>query len=125
MIRKFVLLALIFLAVSVMLVACSDSGPEPGFDLTGLWMEQGGGSTLEFTKEGGYELNIFPLLRDGTSRITGDIYSRTDNSHLTFTVFMGHGVSLKMIEVEATINSKNVLRFKLDGRTYRFTKSDS
>jgi hypothetical protein len=106
-----------------MLVACGNGGPEPGFDVTGLWTEQGGGSTLEFTEAGGYVLNFDPPLSDGTTKFEGESYNRIDNSHLTFTILMGLA-SLEIIKVEATINSKNVLRFKLDGKTYRFTKAD-
>jgi hypothetical protein len=125
MIGKAVSLVPIFLLVSMMLVACSDSGPEPGFDVTGLWTEQGGDSTLEFTEDGGYSLNFDPPLSDGTTMFEGESYNRIDNSHLTFTVLMGGFASLEIIEVEATINSENVLRFRLDGRTYRFIKADS
>ena len=124
MTRKAVSLALIFLVGSLMLVACSDSGPEPGFDVTGLWTEQGGDSTFEFTENGGYDLNFDPPLSDGTTQFGGESYNRIDNSHLTFTALMGRITSLEIIEVEATINSENVLRFRLDGKTYRFTKAD-
>jgi hypothetical protein len=117
-------LVLIFLVLSVILVACSDGGPEPGFDVTGLWKEQDGGSTLKFNEDGSYELNFVPSLSDGTTRFGGESYNRVDNSQLTFTVVMGRA-SLEIIKVEATINSQNVLRFKLDGKTYRFIKADS
>ena len=117
--------ASIFLVIGVILVACGNGGPEAGFDVTGLWTEQGGGSTLELTEAGGYVLNFDPSLSDGTTNFEGESYNRVDNSHLTFTVLMGGIASLEIIEVEATINSNNVLRFKLDGRTYRFIKADS
>ena len=119
---KAIVSAVILLIISVVLVGCGDSGPEPGFDVTGLWIEQGGGSTLEFTEAGGFVLNFDPPLSDGTTMFEGDNYNRVDNSHLTFTMLMGRA-SLEIIEVEATINSSEVLRFKLDGKTYRFTKS--
>ncbi len=116
--------ASISLVIGVILVACGNGGPEPGFDVTGLWTEQGGGSTLEFTEAGGYVLNFDPSLSDGTTNFEGESYNRVDNSHLTFTVLMGRA-SLEIIEVEATINSSNMLRFKLDGKTYRFIKANS
>ncbi|MBN1954061.1 MAG: hypothetical protein JW900_03320 [Anaerolineae bacterium] len=118
-----VLIALLFLIASLILVACGDGGPEPGFDVTGLWTEQGGSSTIEFTAGGAYEINFDPPLSDGTTSFGGDSYTRVDNSHLTFVVVMGRA-SLEIIDVEATINSENVLRFRLDGRTYRFVKAD-
>jgi len=123
MIRKVVSLVSILLVVNVMLVACSDGGPEPGFDVTGLWTEQGGDSTLEFTEAGGYDLNFDPSLSDGTTKFGGESYNRVDNSHLTFTVLMGRA-TLEIIEVEAIITSGNVLRFELDGKNYRFIKAD-
>lgn len=119
------ILASIFLVIGVILVACSNGGPEPGFDVTGLWTEQGGGSTLEFNEAGGYVLNFDPSLSDGTTKFEGESYNRVDNSHLTFTVLMGGMATLDIIEAEATINSNNELRFKLDGKTYRFIKADS
>ena len=124
MFKKAISLVSIFLMAGVMLVACSDGGPEPGFDVTGLWEEQGGNSTLEFTADGGYELNFDPPLSDGTTIFGGESYDRVDNSHLNFTIVMGRA-SLEIVEVEATINSDNVLRFRLDGQTYRFVKADS
>jgi hypothetical protein len=115
----------IFLVIGViLLVACGNGGPEPGFDVTGLWTEQDGGSTIRFTEAGGYILSFDPSLSDGTTSFEGDSYKRVDNSHLTFTMLMGRA-SLEIIEVEATINSSNVLRFKLDGKDYRFVKADS
>lgn len=54
----------------------------------------------------------------------GESYDRVDNSHLNFTVVMGGAASIEIVEVEATINSDNVLRFRLDGQTYRFVKAD-
>ena len=117
--------ASIFLVIGMILVACGNGGPEQGFDVTGLWTEQGGGSTVEFNEGGGYVLNFDPSLSDGTTKFEGDSYNRVDNSHLTFTVLMGGLASLEIIEAEATINSNNVLSFKLDGKTYRFIKADS
>ena len=108
----------------MILVACSDGGPEPGFDVTGLWTEQGGGSALEFTEDGGFNLNFDPPLSDGTFRWEGESFNRTDNSHLTLVVVMGRP-SLEIIEVEATINSENVLRFRLDGKVYRFIRTEA
>lgn len=113
----------ILLAVSVvMLVGCGGAGPEPGFDVTGVWTEQGGGSTLEFTEGTGYMLIFEPPLSDGTTKFGGESYARVDNSHLTFTILMGRA-PLEIIEVEAIIDSSHVLRFKLDGKSYRFTKT--
>lgn len=117
--------ALIFLVIGVILVACGNGGPEPGFDVTGLWTEQGGSSTLEFNEAGGYALNFDPSLSDGTTKFEGESYNRVDNSHLTFTILMGGLATLDIIEAEAAINSNNVLRFKLDGKTYSFIKADS
>jgi hypothetical protein len=125
MFKKTISLVSIVAIAGLMLVACSGGGPEPGFDVTGLWEEQGGDSTLEFTADGGYELNFDPPLSDGTTMFSGESYNRIDNGHLSFTVVMGGAASLEIVEVEATINSDNVLRFRLDGQTYRFVKVGS
>ena len=119
---RVILSVLVLLAVGLMPVACNNRGPEPNFDVTGLWTEQSGGSTLEFTETGAYILEFAPPLSDGTTRFEGESYNRIDNSHLSFTILMG-AHPLEIIEVEATINSSNVLRFRLDGKTYRFTQS--
>ncbi len=113
----------ILLTVSVvMLAGCGGGGPEPGFDVTGVWTEQDGGSTIEFTEGTGYMLIFEPPLSDGTTEFSGESYARVDNSHLTFTILMGRA-SLEIIEVEATIDSSHVLRFRLDGKSYRVTKT--
>ncbi len=121
MITKVLRVSIVLVLATVLLAACGDSGPEPGFDVTGLWTEQNGDSTLEFTEAGGYILAFDPSLSDGTTQFEGESYTRVDNSHLTFTMLMGRA-SLEIIEVEATINSSNVLQFKLDGKNYRFVK---
>lgn len=123
MFRKIRIVSLVsfFLMVLVILSACADAGPEPGFDVTGLWREQGGSSTIEFSEDGGYDVNFSPSLSDGTKEIRGESYNRVDNSNITFTVIMGRA-SLEYIEVEASINSENVLKFKIDGNIYRFVK---
>jgi len=118
---KTIFTALIVLIAIVALAACSDEGPEPGFDVTGVWSEQGGGSTVEFTASGGYILNFNPGLSDGTTKFEGDSYDRIDNGHLSFIVIMGRA-PMEIIDVEASISSDHVLKFKLDGKTYKFTK---
>jgi len=95
-------------------------GDSAGFDVTGLWTEQGGGSTLYFTETGGHSVHFDPQLSDGTTDFSGDSYNRVDNSHLTFTILVNR---FDLIEVEATINDSNVLRFELEGKTYRFIKT--
>ena len=123
MMKKTIRIILIMLAINIMLVACSDAGPEPGFDVTGLWQGQGNNSAIEFKKYGDYEITFDPALSDGTTKFGGEFYKRVDNGTITFTVVMGRA-AIEIIEVEATINSKNVLRFKLDGKTYRLEKAD-
>ena len=95
---------------------------ESELNITGLWMEQDGGSTLEFTEEGGYTISFEPPLSDGTSKIGSESFTRVDKNHLTFTVVMGR-FGLDIIEVKVSINSSNVLKFKLDDKTYHFIKS--
>jgi len=110
---------LLLLAISLLLLVCSNGGPEPGFDVTGVWTEKGGNSMLKFTEEGGFILNFSPSLSDGTEKFEGDSYTRVDNANVTFRIIMGR---FEIVNVEANINSNNVLSFKLDGRTYKFIK---
>lgn len=123
MCKKLIHLVIICVIIFVILTACSEGGPEPGFDVTGLWKEKGGNSTLEFTKAGGYIINFDPPLSDGTTKFEGESYNRIDNSHLEYTILMGR-TQVKIITVKATINRNNVLRFSLDGKTYLFAKAE-
>jgi hypothetical protein len=102
------------------IASCADAGPADNFDVTGVWQEEGGNSSVEFTEGGGYKLVFNPGLSDGTTKFEGESYTRVDNGHLTFIVVMGRG-TLDIITVEASISSDNVMKFKLDGKTYKFT----
>ena len=114
---------LLGLVVFVLLLsACGDAGPEADFDVTGVWVEQGGGSTLEFTEEGGYAFVFDPALSDGTTKFSSESFDRIDNAHVGFTIIMGRG-SIEIIDIKASISSDHVLKFKLDGKTYRFEKA--
>ena len=116
---RFLLYFALMLVLLTTIVSCSDPGPAENFDVTGVWQEEGGNSTVKFTEDGGYELNFDPGLSDGTTKFGGESFTRVDNGHLTFTVVMGRG-TLEIITVEASISSDNVMKFKLDGKTYKF-----
>lgn len=112
-----------FLVLIITLVACANGSPKQEFDITGQWIEQDGESILELTKEGGYTINFIPSLSDGSTKFSSESYDRVDNSHFTFTIIMGRA-SFDLIDVKVSVKSSNELHFKLDGKTYRFIKSD-
>ncbi|MFC1574727.1 hypothetical protein ACFL3Z_01465 [Gemmatimonadota bacterium] len=105
------------------LTSCGGGGPEPGFDVTGLWTEVGGDSTIRFTAGGGYEINFEPGL-EGTTSFSGDSYERVDNATVTFNYLSGRGAAMEMILVEMKINSRHQLSFKLGDRRFRFTRAE-
>lgn len=109
-------------AVGLVLASCSDAGPEPGFDVTGLWTETGGNSTIEFTAAGGYKLNFDPSL-NGTTSFSGDSVERVDNATLTF-VYVSGRAALEIIDVEVKIDSRHRLSFRLEDRRFRFTRAE-
>lgn len=114
-------LSVIVVALTLVVAACGgDAGPAEGFDVTGQWSEDGG-SSITFTPSGGYDIVFSPGLSDGTTRFSGENFERVDNAHLTFTVLLGFDI----VEVEASITSDEVLKFSLDGRDFRFTRSGS
>jgi hypothetical protein len=112
-----------FLVLVLTLVFCANGNPEHEFDITGNWVEKNGESTLELTKEGGYAINFKPSLSDGSTKFSSKSYDRIDNSHFSFTIIMGRA-SFDLIDVKVSIKSSDELRFKLDGKTYRFIKAD-
>ena len=116
------LAALLLSILGMALASCSDSGPEPDFDVTGLWTESGGNSTIEFTAAGGYKLNFDPSL-NGTTSFSGDSVERVDNATLTF-VYVSGRAALEIIDVEVKIDSRHRLSFRLEDRRFRFTRGD-
>ena len=116
------LAALLLSVLGLTLVSCSDGGPEPGFDVTGLWTETGGNSTIEFTAAGGYEVTFSPGL-NGTTSFSGESFDRVDNATLTF-VYLSGGAAMEILDVEVKIDSRHRLSFRLEGRRFRFTRAE-
>lgn len=108
-------------ALVLILMLVNSANGQAKSDLTGRWLEKGGESTLEFTKEGGYIINFKPSLSDGSTKFISESYERIDNTHLTFTIMMGKD-PLKKIDLKVTIKKNDELRFSLDDKNYRFVK---
>jgi hypothetical protein len=106
--------------VLTLMLAASVNGQKLS-DLKGRWLEKGGESIIEFTKEGGYIINFKPSLSDGSTTFKSDTYKRVDNNHLVFNIEMGKE-TIKEIDVKATIKKNNELRFSLDNKNYKFIK---
>jgi hypothetical protein len=102
---------------------CENGEPEPGFDVTGMWVERGGKSTVEITEEGGFAFEFDPALSDGTTMQEGESFERVDNAHLNFRLFLGIS-PIRIVEVNASINSRHEMRFELDGENYCFVKKN-
>ncbi len=120
--KNFTKLKVFLLIISVTLTSCNRVGPEPNFDVTGLWETKNNDSQIEFTEKGRYKIYFDPPLSDGTKSAGGSSYTRVDNGHLDFTVRYDYKKLVTISIVNATITSKNMLIFRLDDRTYRFTK---
>lgn len=112
----YLFLALIILT-GIFPVACSDSGPEPDFDVTGRWKDQYGESLLILT-DTNYNFTFDPPVvisqsggvRHETSSLGGP-YTRVDNSTVEFSIFIDN----QIISAKATINSDHILRFRYPG----------